>query len=113
MPIYMKLGTTIKTASITVVLCVCHLIVTQIVHANTIIYGATAYGLTDIVEIDLTNQESQKVGDIAFKTQAMEQDPETGYVYYFEWKTTGDEFAYWDPATNTNTIVRNYSPAPG
>ena len=25
---------------------------------------------------------------------------------------TGDEFAYWDPATGTNTIVRTYDPTP-
>jgi hypothetical protein len=81
--------------------------------ADSIIYGANAYGRTDMIEINLTQNTYQKVGDIAFGTQAIEQDPETGYVYYFEWTNSSDEFAYWDPATATNTIVRTYDPPPG
>ncbi len=42
----------------------------------------------------------------------MEQDPTTGYIYYYQWQASGDQFAYWDPATGTNTVVRTYTPSP-
>ena len=80
--------------------------------ADTIIYGANAYGSIDVLEINLSSGVHQITGETAFENQAIDQDPETGYVYYFKWRSTGDQFAYWDPATDTNTIVRTYNPAP-
>ena len=79
---------------------------------DTIIYGANRDDNT-IIEINLTQGTAQSVGTLAFGTAAMDQDPDTGYVYYFEKLNTGNRFAYWNPATGTNTIVRTYNPAPG
>ena len=50
---------------------------------------------------------------MSFGTVAIEQDPTTGYIYYYERFTSGDEFAYYDPASDTNTVVRTYNPSPG
>ena len=78
-----------------------------------IIYGANSYGSQEMVAIYLPQNTSEVVGSVAVPTQAMDQDPETGYVYYFDWQTDGNVLAYWDPATASNTIVRIYNPAPG
>jgi hypothetical protein len=94
-------------------LCVFILILPAKGLADTIIYGANAYGNTDMVEINLTQGTSQIVGNVAFGTQAIAQDPETGYVYYFEWTDLSDEFAYWNPSNGANTIVRKYIPPLG
>ncbi|MCB0174665.1 MAG: tandem-95 repeat protein [Anaerolineae bacterium] len=80
---------------------------------NIIIYGANGYNQNDLFEIDLTQNSAEQLGDLAFGTQAIDQDPETGYVYYYEWRTDAKEFAYWNPTTGTSTIVRTYSPKPG
>lgn len=77
-----------------------------------IIYGANAYGLADVIEINLTANTSQKVGDLLFETQAIDQHPLNERIYYVEWSSSGDELAYWDPADGTNTHVRTYDPAP-
>jgi len=82
-------------------------------HADTIVYGANAYGLANFIEINLTHGFSEWAGNASFETQAIDQDPTTGYVYYFEWKDTGSKFAYWDPITGASTMVRAYDPAPG
>jgi len=103
----------IKYIAAFVFIFLCLLTTPQFSIADTTIYGANAYGFIDMVEINLTQETSQQVGNLAFETQAIDQDPETGYVYYFEWRATSDEFAYWDPATGTNTVVRTYDPAPG
>ncbi len=66
-----------------------------------------------MVAFDLDHNSYEVVGFVQRPTQAMDQDPITGYVYYFEWQTSGNEFGYWDPATGANTIVRVYNPAPG
>jgi hypothetical protein len=76
-----------------------------------IIYGANAYGFDEIIEINLTANTSQTVGDPLFNTQAISQGPD-GYVYYFEWASSGNELAYWDPTTGTNTLVRTYASTP-
>ena len=76
----------------------------------------TVYGSnrdSELVEINLTLGTSQVIGTLAFGTEAIEQDSQTGYIYYFEQSTSGDQFAYFDPATGTNTIVRSYNPSPG
>ena len=77
-----------------------------------IIYGANGYDINTIVEINLTQNSSRVVGNLLFGTQAIEQDPVTGVVYYYEWQKTADEFAYWDPATGTNTEITVYIPSP-
>ena len=78
------------------------------------IYGSDAYvSQGGVVEINLSQVTAQNAGNTLFETQAIDLDPETGYVYYFEWTTDGDQFAYWDPATGNNTIVRTYTTAPG
>ena len=80
---------------------------------DVVFYGANAYDHTEMVEINLSQISAETVGETLFETQAIDQDPETGYVYYFEWQDTGDLFAYWDPVTATNTIVRAYAQSPG
>lgn len=79
--------------------------------ADTIVYGANRD--RQIYTVNLTQGLVTQVGTLLVGTQAIEQDPETGYVYYFERDTTGDEFLYWDPATGANVRVRRYTPAPG
>ena len=80
---------------------------------DTVIYGVNAYGFADVVELNLTQGTFSQVGDIGRETQAADQDPVTGRVYFYEWKTRANEFGYWDPATGTNTIVRVYNPRLG
>jgi hypothetical protein len=82
-------------------------------NADTIIYGTRSYGSSTVVEINLTEQSFRRVGQTARENQASDQDPATGRVYYYEWRTTADEFGYWDPTTGSNTIVRIYSPVNG
>ena len=88
----------------------CLLIAPQFSSADTLIYGTNAYGKTEMVEINLTQQTSRIAGNTLFENQAVDQDPVTGYVYYFEKINAGNRFGYWDPATTTNTIVRTYTP---
>ncbi len=78
-----------------------------------IIYGSNSYGAQEMVAFNINENNYAVVGTVALPTQAMGLDPLTGYVYYFEWQTTGNEFGYWNPTTATNTIVRVYNPAPG
>ena len=80
---------------------------------DTVVYGVNAYNRANIVELNLTNNTYQQVGDLLFDTQASDQDSVTGLVYYFEWSNSGYRFAYWNPATGQNTIVRTYDPVPG
>ncbi len=82
---------------------------------ETIVYGGNILGRRDMIEVDLTTNSSRRVDATLFDTQAMAQDPATGLVYYFEASTyfsSGNELAYWDPETYTNTRVRTYNPAP-
>jgi hypothetical protein len=82
--------------------------------SDLVLYGGNAYGLSNMIEINLTRKTSQQVGQLAFQSQALDIDPGTGYVYYFKSYLTGeDEFAYWDCMTGENTIVRTYDPPPG
>jgi hypothetical protein len=81
--------------------------------ADTIIYGANAYGDMDMIEINPIEETAQYAGSIDFGTQAIARDPETGNVYYFEWQTSGDQFAYWNPQTGDNVIVKTYDSPPG
>jgi hypothetical protein len=75
-----------------------------------IVYGANRLG--EVVELDLVQNTSRTVGSLLFGTQAMDQDPATGLVYYYEFQNTGDDFATWNPATDANAIVRHYVPRP-
>jgi len=50
-----------------------------------IIYGANAYGSIDVVEINVNTGTHQIFRETAFENQAIDQDAETGYVYYFKW----------------------------
>jgi len=77
-----------------------------------IIYGANAFNLADVIEINLTAQTSQKVGDLAFETEAIDQHPLNGRVYYVEWDSSGNELAYWDPVDGSNTPVITYGSTP-
>ena len=65
----------------------------------------------EIYEVNVSLGTSQQVGTLAFGTQAIDQDPETGRVYYFEDTQTSASrrLAYWNPDTNTNTIVQTYN----
>ena len=65
-----------------------------------------------MIEINLTANTSRKVGDLLFETQAIDQHPINGRVYYVEWADTGDRLAYWDPMDGSNTLVKTYNPAP-
>jgi hypothetical protein len=75
-----------------------------------IVYGANRLG--EVVELDLAGNTSRTVGSLLFGTQAMDQDPATGLVYYFEFMNTGDDLATWNPSTGANTLVRHYRPRP-
>lgn len=77
-----------------------------------IIYGANAYDFNEIYAINLTQSVSEKTDNLLFGTQAIARDPETGFIYYYEWQRSADEFAYYDPATKTSTLVRFYDPSP-
>ena len=79
---------------------------------DTIIYASNRLG--QLVKINLTQGTAQIVDTLPFGTEAIEQDPTTGYVYFFQdsLEAPGNQFAYWDPATGTDTIVRTYNPAP-
>jgi hypothetical protein len=63
--------------------------------------------------VNLTDGTSSAAPGLSFGTHAMDRDPATGLLYYFEWYVTGDEFAVWDPSTGSNTTIRTYAPAPG
>jgi hypothetical protein len=80
--------------------------------ADTIIYGGNAYDRADVIAINLTTPAARRVDDLLFDTQAMDQDPLTGRVYYFEFGSANTQLAYWDPADGTNTIVRAYDMTP-
>ena len=101
--------------------CMLSPIMDSIAAADTIIYGGNISTFFnsggDVIEINLTTNSSQKVDEYLFDTQAIAQDPTTGFVYYFENTTLfpsrqGNELAYWDPATSTNTHVRTYESPP-
>ena len=79
---------------------------------NVIIYGANAYDRADVIEINLTANTSRKAGDLLFDTEAIGQHPLNGRVYYFEWDSSGNELAYWDPVDGTNTHVITYNSTP-
>ena len=76
---------------------------------DTIIYGGNAYGRSDVIEINLTTGPVSTSG-LLFDTQAIAQDPATGYVYYFEW-ASGNDLAYWVPGSGSS-VVRTYDPTP-
>ena len=78
-----------------------------------VIYGANAYGLTDMLEIEPEEQIVQKMGDTLFETQAMDQDPETGKIYYMESESANYRLASWDPESNVHNIVCSYAPGTG
>ncbi len=85
---------------------------------DVIIYGSNGYPTTgysdrEILTLNLTQETYQHVGTAVVPNQALAQDPVTGYLYYFESTTSGDDFAYWNPTTSSNTIVRHYAPTPG
>jgi hypothetical protein len=63
--------------------------------------------------VNLTQGTSAAAPGLSFGTHAMDRDPVSGLLYYFEWNTTGRRFAVWDPATGSNTTIRTYAPAPG
>jgi hypothetical protein len=67
----------------------------------------------EVVEINLNNGQVTPVGTLGFGTQAADQDPQTGYVYYFDRTYNADRLAYWDPVANTNTLVVTYPEPPG
>lgn len=81
--------------------------------ADTLIYGANAYGLANISEINLTTAQDDWLDNLTVETQAIDQDPVTGFVYYFDRDIDANHFGYWDPVTKQNTTVRIYNPAPG
>lgn len=95
------------------IVCLSFINVRESISADTIIYGVNAYSRADVIEINLTRNTYRKVGDLLFDTQASDQDPVSKFLYYFEWTSSGNRFAYWDPATRKNTLVRTYNPAPG
>lgn len=78
--------------------------------SDTIVYAANRD--RQIFRVNLTQGQMDLVGTLLVGSQAIEQDPETGYVYYFEYGLSADEFAYWDPATGANVRVRRYNPRP-
>ena len=79
---------------------------------DSIIYGMNAYdGNVDILEINLTQKTDFIIDASLFGTQACDQDPLTGRLYYSEYYELGaDRFAYWDPATGENTLVATWYP---
>ena len=85
--------------------------VTTAASDDIIIYGVNQF--EEIAEINLSSGTVKVVGTLAFGSQAADQDHNTGYVYYFDRTENADEFAYWDPATQTNTHVATYIPPLG
>jgi len=81
---------------------------------DVIIYGANAYGNQELFEINVTQGTVGKVTDLSTPTQAMDQDPDTGFIYYYDFFETGaDEFLYYDPTMNHHESVEKYSSYPG
>ncbi|MCB8965370.1 MAG: CSLREA domain-containing protein [Ardenticatenaceae bacterium] len=80
---------------------------------SAILYGTNNYGNYEVLALDVIQNTFQQVGSTAFGSQAIAQETATGFVYYFEAGTDGDEFGYWDPVTGANVTVRVYNPAPG
>jgi hypothetical protein len=77
---------------------------------------STIFGVNEnreVVQINLLSGQVTPVGMLSFGTQAADQDPQTGYIYYFDRTYEADRFADWDPATNTNTLVVTYPEPPG
>ena len=73
---------------------------------DVVVYSCDRDGV--VLEINLTQDTATQVGQLLFGSKACEQDPDTGRLYYFE-KDDGDRFAYWDPQTGQNTLVRTYT----
>jgi hypothetical protein len=82
----------------------------QAATGDVIIYGSnnTDYA---VVEINLSQETANQIGSASIPNQAIAQDPITKYIYMYEAYSNGDEFAYWDPATLTDTVVTQY-PSP-
>lgn len=83
----------------------------QALAADRLIYGVNRYA--EVYEINLTQATERKLGPLSVGTEAADQDPQTGNVYYYEWRNSGDELSSWNPQNGTNTRVRLYVPAPG
>ena len=81
--------------------------------ADLIIYGANAYGVDQMVALNLTQNTASVVAALPFGTQAMARDPQSGFVYFYEWEYAASRFAYWNPANGEFTVVRTYSPVNG
>ncbi len=99
----------------TLALALLNLITTSNAADDTIVYGSNIWSGADVIEINLTTNSSRRVGTTLFDTQAIGQDPSTGYVYYFENTTywsQGNILAYWDPANSENSRVRTYESPP-
>ena len=76
-----------------------------------VIFGVNRDGLVDSINLDTL--VSQDELPLLFGTQAAELDPATQRVYYFEAEQNATLFAYWDPFTGNNQIVRVYNPGIG
>ena len=67
----------------------------------------------DVWALNLDGQNDVFDGFILVGTQAAELDPQTGRIYYFENGNDSDQFAFYDPQTGNNAVVRNYVPQLG
>ena len=97
--------------------CVCTLLVTAAISADAYSSGNwVVYGVAfdrNLFSINLTRGTVYPLGLLSLETQAADQDPENGRVYYFQRGVVGTSFDYWNPQTGQSTRVRKHNPAPG
>ncbi|MCD8485275.1 MAG: Ig-like domain-containing protein [Desertifilum sp.] len=57
--------------------------------------------------VNLSNGTSSLVNSLLFNSFAISRESQTGRIYYIETGTSNPRVAYYDPATDTNTLVGN------
>ncbi|MDX2216262.1 MAG: DUF4347 domain-containing protein [Oculatellaceae cyanobacterium bins.114] len=69
-----------------------------------LVYGVIG---TDIRVLNLANGTSTSAGTLAFPTFAIARESNSGFIYYVEnvGGATGGRVAFWNPETNTNTVL--------
>ena len=67
------------------------------------------FSIDEIFVVSTADGSAVKVGDLNFSSLAAAREQNTGRVYYTGLGVNQLMFAYWDPATNTNTPLPNLS----
>ena len=71
--------------------------------AANIVYGFTNAG--QLISVNASDATTTQLGTLAFGTAAGSYDPATGRFFYIEQNTSTPRVAYWDPATQQNTVL--------